>query len=204
MSPKPDVSEKRRNQILEAALKVFTKLGFQQARMDDIVEESGLSKGSLYWYFKNKDDIIYSTLERMLDNELKEVDKLVEQDKPTRELLMEAIEITIKDIKAFVPFIPLLLEILAMARRSKTVQNMFTTYYRRYMKSLIPLMQRGLDNGEFYSASAEEMSNAYGAIIEGTILVKMYSPDTIDLEHSMRESARLLIQGFQYKSDKEK
>jgi hypothetical protein len=37
MSPRPDVSEERRNQILEAAVKVFARLGFQQTRMDDTI-----------------------------------------------------------------------------------------------------------------------------------------------------------------------
>ena len=45
MSPRPDVSEERRNQILEAAMAVFARQGFEQARMDDIAQEVGLSKG---------------------------------------------------------------------------------------------------------------------------------------------------------------
>ena len=51
MSPRPDVSEERRNQILEAAMAVFARQGFEQARMDDIAQEVGLSKGALYLYF---------------------------------------------------------------------------------------------------------------------------------------------------------
>ncbi|MFN2235991.1 MAG: TetR/AcrR family transcriptional regulator, partial [Anaerolineales bacterium] len=55
MSPRPDVSEQRKDQILDAAATVFAKKGVHESRMDDIVEKSGLSKGSLYWYFKSKD-----------------------------------------------------------------------------------------------------------------------------------------------------
>ena len=64
MSPRPDVSKLRKQQILDAAIKVFSRSGFEKARMDDIAEESGLSKGTLYWYFKNKDEIISNVLER--------------------------------------------------------------------------------------------------------------------------------------------
>ena len=56
MPPRPEVSKERTKQILDAAVKVFSRSGFQQASMDDIVAESGLSKGALYWYFKSKDD----------------------------------------------------------------------------------------------------------------------------------------------------
>lgn len=51
MSPRPDVSEERKNQILEAAIAVFARLGFQQTRMDDIAEQAGLCKGALYLYY---------------------------------------------------------------------------------------------------------------------------------------------------------
>jgi TetR/AcrR family transcriptional regulator len=50
MSPRPNVSEERKNQILEAALAVFSKLGFHQARIDNVAEEAKLSKAALYLY----------------------------------------------------------------------------------------------------------------------------------------------------------
>ena len=42
----------RRQQILSAAMTCFIAKGYHRATMDDIVVESGLSKGTLYWYFK--------------------------------------------------------------------------------------------------------------------------------------------------------
>ena len=58
MSPKPDVSEERKEQIATAATKIFSEQGFDKARMDDIASEAKLSKGTLYLYFKSKDAII--------------------------------------------------------------------------------------------------------------------------------------------------
>jgi AcrR family transcriptional regulator len=48
----------RREQILAAALTCFSRDGFHQTTMADIVRESGLSQGTLYLYFKSKDDLI--------------------------------------------------------------------------------------------------------------------------------------------------
>ena len=58
MAPRPDVSDQRRNQIMEAALTVFSRLGFERASMDNIAKEAGVSKGALYLYYKSKDAII--------------------------------------------------------------------------------------------------------------------------------------------------
>ncbi len=47
----------RRNEILEAAEKVFFSRGIEKATMDDVAEEAELSKGTLYLYFKSKEDL---------------------------------------------------------------------------------------------------------------------------------------------------
>jgi AcrR family transcriptional regulator len=57
MPPRPDVSAERHAQIIKAALACFSRKGYTNTTMDDIVAESGLSKGSLYWYFDSKDDL---------------------------------------------------------------------------------------------------------------------------------------------------
>ena len=69
MSPRPNVSEERQDQIIEAATRVFSARGFNSARMDDIVAESGLSKGTLYWYFESKEALITAIVDRVFDTE---------------------------------------------------------------------------------------------------------------------------------------
>src|SRR5947209_20386256 len=89
MARRPDSSEIRRNQILDAATKVFVRQGFQHARMDDIVEESGLSKGTLYWYFKSKEDIINAILRRLFTGDLKHLESLLLAEGTASERLIQ-------------------------------------------------------------------------------------------------------------------
>ena len=49
--------ERRRQQIIVAAKKVFSEKGFNKATMDDIAGEAELSPGTLYLYFKNKEEL---------------------------------------------------------------------------------------------------------------------------------------------------
>jgi AcrR family transcriptional regulator len=77
MSPRPNVSDERKVQILNAAESVFTKKGFDEARMDDIAEKTGLSKGTLYLYFKSKDDLIIAILDRIFKREFGQLENLM-------------------------------------------------------------------------------------------------------------------------------
>ena len=52
-----------RERILEAAIQVFSDRGYHNTRMDDIVEASNTSKGSIYFYFKSKQEIFFGLID---------------------------------------------------------------------------------------------------------------------------------------------
>ncbi len=56
--------EKRKNQIIDAAEEIIFSKGLDQATMDEIAEEAELSKGTLYLYFKNKNELYMAIAER--------------------------------------------------------------------------------------------------------------------------------------------
>jgi len=80
MSPRPSVSEEREQQILDAAITVFARLGFRTARMEDVVEQAGLSKAALYLYYKRKDAIIAALLQRLFTQEFNHLKALMESE----------------------------------------------------------------------------------------------------------------------------
>ena len=54
----------RRNDIIEAAEKTFFNKGFESSTMDDVAETAELSKGTLYLYFKSKEELFYEISKR--------------------------------------------------------------------------------------------------------------------------------------------
>src|SRR6056297_3785338 len=68
--------ERRRNNIVDAAEKVIFAKGLDQATMEEIAEEAELSKGTLYLYFKNKNELYMAITQRgsdMLNNRFSKV-----------------------------------------------------------------------------------------------------------------------------------
>lgn len=60
-----------RERILQSAIDTFSQYGFDKTRMEDIAEAAKLAKGTLYLYFKSKEDLFYAICERDL-NKLKD------------------------------------------------------------------------------------------------------------------------------------
>ncbi len=52
-----------RQRILEAAIRVFAQKGYHDARMDDIVQEAGSSKGSVYFHFPSKEGLFLALID---------------------------------------------------------------------------------------------------------------------------------------------
>jgi TetR/AcrR family fatty acid metabolism transcriptional regulator len=50
----------RRESIIQAAIEVFSKKGFQAATISEIAQRAGVAEGSIYQYFKNKEDLFFS------------------------------------------------------------------------------------------------------------------------------------------------
>lgn len=62
----PELDEKRRKQILEAALRCFLSFGFSKTSMDDIAREAGVSRPLVYLKFKNKDDVFAGVFDLLM------------------------------------------------------------------------------------------------------------------------------------------
>jgi AcrR family transcriptional regulator len=60
--------ENRRAEITQAALRCFTRSGYQQTSMADIISESGLSAGAIYSYFPSKKELIREVAQTVLAN----------------------------------------------------------------------------------------------------------------------------------------
>src|ERR1044072_7066640 len=55
--PPPRAAEARRAAILAAALEEFTARGFEGARLDDVAKRAGIAKGTIYFYFADKETV---------------------------------------------------------------------------------------------------------------------------------------------------
>lgn len=66
--------ERKTNEVLDAALKVFSASGYHNATVDDIAREAGISKGACYQHFSSKEEIFIATLDRTLESILEQAE----------------------------------------------------------------------------------------------------------------------------------
>jgi len=196
MSRNSDTSEIRRNQILDAATKVFVRQGFQHARMDDIVEESGLSKGTLYWYFKSKEDIINAILRRLFTGDLEYLENLLQAEGTVSERLIQLTDHRITGLQRMSSLVPIIFEFYAVAVHQQWVKQFINDYFQHFRTLLENLIQQGIDCGEFRKVNARNTAISIASSYEGLTLHWMIDPQTVQLEILNENSISVFLDGL--------
>jgi len=68
MAGKTEISQIRREELTQAALKCIALKGYDRVTLDDVTKEAGLSKGIASYYFKNRQELLISVIRKMWEN----------------------------------------------------------------------------------------------------------------------------------------
>lgn len=79
----------KREQIIEGAKRVFMSVGFDAASMNDITREAGVSKGTIYVYFENKEDLFGALIERERNRVVQNIKHALDEREPIDEALFD-------------------------------------------------------------------------------------------------------------------
>lgn len=199
MSPRPNVSDERKIQILDAAETIIAAKGLSDARMDDIAAQTGLSKGTLYLYFKNKGELIAALFDRIFRGVLSQFGKRGEAGESATEKIDKLTEAAIGDYLKMLKILPIAYDFLALALRNAVIRKALKEYFRKFSGTIVPIIREGVESGEFRQLDPEEAAIAIGAIYEGTLLLWIYDRASVDIERHIRAGIRLLLEGMRAK-----
>ncbi|MFZ1516090.1 MAG: TetR/AcrR family transcriptional regulator, partial [Saprospiraceae bacterium] len=99
------MNEEHRNKILESAKELFFMHGIKRITVDDICQQIGVSKKTLYVFFKNKEELIERLLEKNLNENKKEFENIFKKSNNSIQeiiLLMEHLAEMFSEINPYV------------------------------------------------------------------------------------------------------
>jgi len=84
--------EQKREAILDAAIRIFAEKGFHSSRISDVAKEAGVAEGTIYLYFKNKDDLLLSVFSKRVGAFVEDVGRAVGRASSPQEKLKTIVE----------------------------------------------------------------------------------------------------------------
>ena len=146
---KYDKFEGRRVEILKCAAAAFRRRGYHGASVDEIATALAMTKGNLYYYFRNKEDILYACHDYSLNLILDVMDRIraepIPADAKLHKLIVAFVHLIIDELHSTA--LTLDLQALSPALLKKVIARR-----DRFDRGLRAIIQEGIDEGRFAAA----------------------------------------------------
>ena len=196
-------AQETRQHILDVALRLFSEQGVSATSLADIAKAAGVTRGAIYWHFRNKSDLfneIWELSESSIgDLEIEYRAKFPEDPlSALRELLIYILAPTVTAARR-----RLMMEIIfhkcecvgEMMTVQQAQRSLYMEGYDRIEASLKRCSDAGMLPASLQTRRAAILMRCY---ITGIMESWLFAPDTFDLQREAREYVEILIEMFQY------
>jgi AcrR family transcriptional regulator len=172
-SPNKRDPNSTRTRILDAALTVFARKGFHNSRMDEIVEESQTSKGSIYFHFPNKERLFLALVDQFADLLERRVKEAIQQEKIGINRVRVALETCLTTFGKYRR--PAKLLLVQAVGLGTTFENKRNEVNDRFADLIATYLQEAIDVGDIPPTDVEVVSYAWMGAIYGVIIRWVYT-----------------------------
>ena len=132
--------------IIEAAIKVFAKYGYHNSKISKIAETANVATGSVYVYYKNKEDILLKIFSDLWTKLYDELDIIVSNTSLTSIEKLDAMIDLIFDVFAEKPSLALVF-VNEQNHLEHSNKKGFTNYYEKFLDRGEEIIKKGIDEG---------------------------------------------------------
>ncbi len=176
------VTDNKKERILDAAFDMFKQYGFMKTTVDEIARLAQVGKGTIYFYFKNKEDILITLVDREMSRGFVEVNNAVSKEKTARGRLEKLLE------TAFGYFHKNAMVSKVMAMDPGLVLSIITQKNREYqslsMAGIKSLLEQGRREGVFREVDLDKTAYTIDSLIRSFhylsyLGLEVYKPEEI-------------------------
>ncbi len=179
----------KRARILDAAVQVFSQKGFYHSRVSDVADVAGVAGGTIYLYFKGKDDVLISLFEDRMEKILTDVREMLDNETDASARLRAFIGLHL----ALVDRDPALADILTVELRqsSKFVREYRPHKFFEYLDVAEDILNQGIQSGQFRPDIQPKVWRRalFGALDEVTLMWVACLREGVDPPSTLAEAA---------------
>ncbi|MEW6262452.1 MAG: TetR/AcrR family transcriptional regulator [Thermodesulfobacteriota bacterium] len=181
--------------IKQAALKLFSEKGFYFTSTRDITHAAGVSKGTLYWYWKSKEEIAFSLVSDMLDDFVQLLERARDEEGPVLERFERLIKAVAEVFYLNTDHLRLLWKFRADRKYifSPNYTKQVTSYYVRMRQALERLLEQGRQSGELRPVDSRQMAFILLAVAEGIEVEWLENEAEFSLRQALPEIMNIVL-----------
>ena len=186
----------RKDQIMNAAQVVVASKGYDQARMDDIVEKAQLSKGAIYWYYKSKKDIYLSLIDYWFNEYSAGVLKSLEDKDSSSEQLKSLFEYFVDQFDKNPDTFKIMVEFWRTSGLDVDFNNKLQEIYSQFLEYIIDIIKNGIDSGEFKEVDPRITALSILINIEGIHWFTLFDKSGVEAHEYINTISNFILNGL--------
>jgi TetR/AcrR family fatty acid metabolism transcriptional regulator len=191
----PKKSNNKRGLILGAAVRIFARDGYHQARMADVAREAGVAAGTIYLYFRSKDELLISIFEEKVQAFVQEFRGRVNQEKGAAAKLRKLVELHLYEMQEHQDLAAVFQLELRQSRR------FMSSYPKVDLKDYFDLIGEIIEEGQQHGVFRQDLyvgavKRALFGALDETVTSWLLAGKSYDLTQMVGPLADLFIRGL--------
>jgi len=192
-----EIRQARQEQILQAARQVFANQGFHNTRMSDIAQATGVSQGTLYHYFRSKDELFLAVLNVWNEQIKSVVEQLPAADVHVTDKFWMVNQLAVNFFETGEDLLPVLVEYWAYILHEPEAAAAFREFFLSMQQSFKDILYQGVEIGEFKPVDVEVLSTLPLIVLDGiTVLTAVVGKDLIRPVELIKQTQNIIFEGL--------
>jgi TetR/AcrR family transcriptional regulator len=193
-NPDPPVHQGREKAILDAARRRFAHYGYNKVTMEEVAEEVGVVKGSIYYYFPTKEQLFKEVIRGEQLQFIARMKEILVPELSPIELIHLYVD---KRLHYFQEILTLSqLDFQTWTRISSSYRDIFENFQKEEVGILQQIFERGMESGEFMAGNAQKLAGLFLHLYLGLWLRSMKSANYIPDDHKTHAQLNQEIKYF--------
>lgn len=165
--------EEKRCDIALSAIDLFCEKGIQQTSIDEIAKSAGVAKGTIYLYFKNKEEIVFAIWDIIAQRHRDSFHNRMKENMEAKEKILEFYNFSeCEDAQNKEQVLTLYQHFVSSMLIDKT--GLYTTYFESFFQEDYDLiagaLKEGIARGELYVDNVDLLANTIIMILKGVLI----------------------------------
>lgn len=190
-----DRAEKK-SRIADAAIRVFAEKGINGARMIEVAQEAGIGKGTIYEYFRTKEELFEFAVNRFFDVLSAQLQREIATTNDPSQKLEILIRTTFDSLRTSGPEMHIIFEIWAEGVRAGAEYFDLAAMYAGYREMIAGIVIDGIQVGQFRKVDPVSVAATIIGALDGLLLQWILMEDVLDLDKTPDEFIGLITHGL--------
>jgi AcrR family transcriptional regulator len=189
------VEEFRCASIQDAAMAVITRKGIDETTIQNVADEAGIAKGTVYLYFRDRDELLAKTANRAFEKLVAELEPTFNAPGPFAERLLTVVQ---RQLRFFDDNRMLFRPTLALSYREAGLHKPKLGSYAQYAARLEKMFLDARKNGEMRDLDPLAVSAVYRDCLRGVIVRRIEQKPKTTCEEDARFIVSILLRGIEH------